>query len=99
MKIPATFQLVNTTWRVTRMSDDIAEAGSAEGDCCRRRCEIRLHLSPDNDTEDVYCHELSHALLEFTTRPKLAKDERFVQSLGEVLCQYMNSAKGTFDRS
>lgn len=81
------------------MPEEVATAGNMHGDCNRSKSLIRLYVSQDSDIEDVYCHELSHALLEFTTRPKLASDERFVQSLGEVLCQYLNTAKGTFDRS
>jgi hypothetical protein len=68
------------------------------GDCDRNKTLIRIHVSEESDLEDSFSHELAHALLEFTTRPKLSKDERFVQSLGEVLCQYMNTLKGTFDR-
>lgn len=96
MKIPATFQLVNTNWTVKPMSSDVAEAGDRHGDCSRSTTTIRLHVSEEHCLEDTYCHELAHALLEFTTKPKLAKDEPFVQSLGEVLCQYLNTAKGAF---
>jgi hypothetical protein len=98
VKIPTTFQLVNTTWNVEGMPEEVASAGNMHGDSHRSKTLIRLYVSQESDIEDDYCHELAHALLEFTTRPKLSKDEKFVQSLGEVLCQYMNTAKGTFPR-
>lgn len=98
MKIPATFQLVNTTWTVEKMSQEVAEAGNRHGDCDRTRTTIRIHVSSESNKEDTFCHELAHALLYFTTKPKLSEDERFVQSLGEVLHQYLNSAGGTFNR-
>jgi len=96
MKIPATFRLVNTLWEVLPMSDEVAEAGDRHGDCDRTRTTIRIHVSSESDKEDTFCHELAHALLAFTTKPKLSKDEAFVQSLGEVVHQYMTSADGRF---
>lgn len=98
MRIPTSFKLVNTTWTVERMSDEIAEAGSRDGDCDRTRTTIRIHVSSNSDPEDTFCHELGHALLAFTTKPNLAKNEKFVQSLGEVLCQFFNTEDGTFSK-
>lgn len=98
MRIPTSFQLVNTTWTVDRMSEEVAEAGERHGDCDRTKTVIRIHLSSDSDPEDTFCHELGHAILAFTTKPKLAKNEEFVQSLGEVLCQFFNTAEGTFSK-
>ena len=96
MKIPATFKLVNTAWTVEQMSTEVAEAGDRHGDCDRTRTVIRIHVSSESDKEDTFCHELAHALLFFTTKPKLSKDEAFVQSLGEVIHQFLDTAEGKF---
>lgn len=96
MKIPARFRLVNTKWTVEKMADEVAEAGKMMGDCDRTRTTIRIHVSSDSDKEDTFCHELAHALLFFTTKPKLSDDEKFVQSLGEVLHQFFDTAEGKF---
>ena len=80
------------------MDEEVALAGNMHGDCDRAKTLIRLHVSQECDIEDSFGHEWAHAVLEFTTKPQLSKDEKFVQSLGEVFCQYMNTAKGAFDR-
>jgi Zn-dependent peptidase ImmA (M78 family) len=79
------------------MPTDMAELGERHGDCCKEKAKIRVHLDSENPEEMVehtFFHELVHALLYATTRPKLSDDEKFVDSLGAALHQYEQTKKG-----
>ena len=79
------------------MPDEVAEMGDRHGDCCKERAKIRLHTNsdrPDEMVSSTYFHELAHALLYYTTKPKLSDNEAFVDSLGAALHQYEQTKKG-----
>lgn len=90
--IPKTFKLVNRDWRVVRLADHLAEDLGVHGDCERAKAIIRIKM--DDCADATFYHELAHALLYVSTRPKLSKDEDFVESLGSALHQFMLTRKG-----
>lgn len=92
--IPKSFQLINRLYRVEKMSDEISQAGRIHGDCDRAKALIRVNLDSPENSEATFYHELSHALLYATTKPKLSDNEEFVDSLGAALHQYMQTRKG-----
>lgn len=92
--IPKSFQLVNRTYRVEKMGDDVAEAGERHGDCNRAKALIRINFDSPENSEHTFYHELAHALLYATTKPKLSDNESFVDSLGAAIHQYMLTRKG-----
>ena len=97
MKLPTSFKLVNRTYEVVPMHEDTADAGDKHGDCDQAKARIRVHITENAElTEHTYFHELAHALLFATTKPKLSYDEKFVDSLGAVLHQYEQTKRGTF---
>lgn len=95
--IPKRFTLVNREYRVQKMAKDVAEAGEQFGDCDRAQGLIRVKFDNQKNAEHTFYHELVHALLWTTTKPKLSKNEAFVDSLGAALHQYMQTRKGTLE--
>jgi len=95
--IPASFKLINRNWKVSKLPKEIAEGLRRYGDCSKERAEIRLDTtSAKENVEHTFYHELVHALLEASTKPKLSNKEDFVDSLGAALHQYMTTRKGEF---
>lgn len=93
--IPKKFTLVNRTYTVQDMPAEIAE--SRLGDCNSIEARIRLAKGqPPECLEHTFYHELAHALLDASTKPKLSKKEGFVDSLGALLHQFMQTQKGEF---
>lgn len=96
--IPTRFQLVNRTYKVKAMDKALAEELKKHGDCDREDAVIRVELSNKENTEHTFFHELAHALLWTTTKPKLSDNEDFVDSLGAALHQYMTTKKGQLQK-
>ena len=93
--IPKSFKLVNRTLSVERMKDDVASAGSMHGDFNIKRGRIRVANTGFQEyDEHIFFHELAHAILESSPKPKLSKDEKFVDALGGLLHQFMQTQKG-----
>jgi hypothetical protein len=97
VSIPTSFHLVNRTYIVEELSSEVASDCNMVGDCNREKARVRVQLdgSSDDNSEHTFYHELAHALLWATTKPKLSSDEAFVDSLGALLHQYMQTKKGT----
>lgn len=95
--IPKSFKLVNRTYRVIPYPEGLADDLKRLGDCERNSGCIRLDTAtnPEN-LEHTFYHELAHALLYTTTKPKLSDNEDFVDSLGAALHQFMQTRKGEF---
>jgi hypothetical protein len=94
--IPKRFQLVNRTYTVKSMPAEIAE--KKHGDVDREMGLVRLAKDKaQQSTEHTFYHELAHALLWASTKPKLSDNEKFVDSLGALLHQYEQTKKGEYD--
>lgn len=95
--IPKSFKLVNRTYRVKPYPRGHADDLNRLGDCYRNGGCIRLDTRESRESlEHTYFHELVHALLFATTKPKLSDNEAFVDSLGAALHQYMQTHRGEF---
>ena len=94
MSIPTSFQLVNRKYRVEELDKGLAEELKLHGDCNRSEGRIRIELDNPQNSEHTFYHELAHALLYATTKPKLSDKEDFVDSLGAAIHQFMQTKKG-----
>lgn len=93
--IPLRFQLVNRKYKVKPFPKGQASELKREGDCDRGDAIIRLDTAATKESvEHTFYHELAHALLWTTTKPKLSDNEAFVDSLGAALHQFMQTKKG-----
>lgn len=94
--IPKKFTLLNRTYTVGHMPAELIE--KRLGDCTRTLGKVRLAPTVQNreSLEHTFFHELVHAMLDSTTKPKLTDNEAFVDSLSGVLHQYMQTKKGEF---
>lgn len=93
--IPKSFKLVNRTYKVEKMGRELAQDLGRYGDTSRGKAVIRLdETEPKENVEHTFYHELAHALLWASTKPKLSKKEDFVDSLGAALHQFMQTQKG-----
>ena len=91
--IPKHFQLINRKYIVCTMPEEIAEKN--HGDCSREMAVIRLAKGKaEESTQHTFYHELAHALLWASTKPKLSDNEEFVDSLGALLHQFEQTRKG-----
>ena len=98
MAIPTSFKLINRTYSVEEMLPEVADAMKALGRCDYDTATITLKTEQDPEAlESTFYHELAHALLALTTKPKLTYNEDLVESLGSVLMQYMQTKKGRFE--
>ena len=96
--IPKSFKLVNRSYKVKTLPKELADELRRYGDSNRGGAIIRLDTrEPKENLEHTFYHELAHALLWTTTKPKLSRNEDFVDSLGAALHQYMTTRKGDFN--
>ena len=95
--IPKTFNLVNRRYKVELLPPEIADELERIGDCHQNSAKIRIDTRECPESrEHTFYHELAHALLYATTKPKLSKNEAFVDSLGAVIHQFLQTRKGEF---
>lgn len=95
MVIPKKFKIVNRTYKVKPMSKEVVEGSKLLGDTCFKDALIRLDMDqPEECLEHTFLHELVHALLQVSTRPKLTHDEKLVDSIAGALHQYLQTKKG-----
>ena len=95
--IPKTFQQRNRKVTVKKMSKTLADELKRHGDFDSADYIIRLAPHENEETlESTFYHELAHCLLEGTTKPKLSENEAFVDSLGCMIHQYIQTKKGQY---
>ncbi len=93
--IPKKFSIVNRNYRVEPMPAEIGE--KRLGDQDRGNSLIRLNPAQTREgLEHTFYHELVHAMLDASTKPKLSANEDFVDSLGALLHQFMQTQKGEY---
>ena len=78
------------------MSKSLADELKRHGDFDQEAFIIRLAPAQLELLEHTFFHELAHCLLEGTTKPKLTNNEEFVDSLGAMIHQYIQTQKGEF---
>lgn len=95
MRIPTSFKLINRTYKIRPMREDVSNASKAIGHCHYDNADIEVKLDGKQELiEHTFYHELTHALLHASTKPKLAKDEKFVDHLAALIHQYEQTKKG-----
>ena len=97
--IPKSFTLVNRTYQVKPYPAGLAAELKRTGDCDKDTAQIRIDTSNCQDLQDhTFYHELVHAMLYASTKPKLSTNEDFVDSLGALLHQFMQTKKGQLQK-
>ena len=97
--IPKSFTLINRAYSVGSYVKGHADELKRNGDCDKETAKIRLDNSVDKEClEHTFYHELVHALLWASTKPKLSTNEDFVDSLGALLHQYEQTKKGEYKK-
>lgn len=95
--IPKTFQTRNRKVSVRKMSKSLSDELKRHGDWDDATAIIRLApQDSDEMLQSTFFHELAHCLLEGTTKPELSENEKFVDSLGAMFHQYMQTRKGEY---
>lgn len=94
-KIPKTFQLFGSDWKVKYNNDRLVDLGF-QGLCEYPQSLITLYKSsniPIDELNSTFLHELTHAILEAMNRDDLTSDENFVEIFSKLLYQYFKTAK------
>jgi hypothetical protein len=87
VKVPRSFTLAGITWRVEE-----TDAISDMGHCDSETATIRIRRSLSRQLKEAtFCHELQHAI-RFTSG-QTDHDERDVDAHGNLLHQFLNTAK------
>lgn len=95
--IPKSFKIVNRRYSVKAYDKGYAAELNRYGDCDRGAALIRLDTKqPTENLQHSFYHELAHALLYASTKPKLSNNEEFVDSLGALIHQFMQTRSGEF---
>ena len=94
--IPKTFLQRNRRVKVQRMSKALSDDLKRHGDFDTESYIIRLAPNDKETLEHTFCHELAHCLLEGTTKPELSENEKFVDSLGAMIHQYLQTKRGEY---
>ncbi len=87
MKIPKSFQLMGSTWKV----EEVPNLGVL-GQCLRDTLTIQLRKEiPKTVKETTFCHELHHCFLYQMGITEHSEEK--VDLMGALLHQYLNTAK------
>jgi hypothetical protein len=94
-RIPRHFSLLNhtITVRVLSKSEWPAKYIDAVGVWDNNKNEILLLKQPRTLLRHTFWHEATHALLDMMGQSKLSTNEAFVDSLGGLLAQLMDSSE------
>ena len=94
-RIPKSFQLLNhrITVRVFPQSEWPAKYADAVGVWDNTRNEILLLRQPKTVLRHTFWHEATHALLDMSGKSKLSSNESFVDAMGGLLAQMMDSTE------
>lgn len=85
MKLPKTFQLAGTTWRVEE-TDGLSEMGHCDTEEAVIRISSKL---PREIKESTFCHELVHAISD--TMGLREHNERDIDAFGHLLHQFLTT--------
>lgn len=94
-RIPRQFQLLNhrITVRVIPKSEWPAKYSDAVGVWDNTKNEILLLRQPKTVLRHTFWHEATHALLDMAGQSKLSSSESFVDAMGGLLAQMMDSTE------
>ena len=90
MKIPKQFELGGLTWKVVIVDHLPGAMGTTDNS----KAEIHLHKAiPSHVREQVFFHELVHAILFSMGKPADQHDEIFTDGFATFLQQFFKSKK------
>ena len=94
-RIPKKIQLLNhkITVKVIPKSRWPECDADAVGVWDNERNEIRILRQPRTQLHHTFWHEVAHAILDMMGETKISRDERFVDAIGGLLAQTMDSAE------
>jgi len=93
MNIPEVIKVGGVLYKVV-FTHDISESETWTGCCVFSKQEIRIKPDMGKEyTEEVFCHELVHAIAKQATVEFGEHEEVIVDSLGKVLQQVLNDNK------
>ena len=94
-RIPTTFHLLNhkITVRVLNKNEWPAKYADAVGVWDHNKNEILLLKQPRTVLRHTFWHEATHALLDMAGQSKLSTNESFVDAMGGLLAQMMDSTE------
>lgn len=92
MRIPKSLKLMGHTVKVECLPPAKWKQKECVGYFSPRDMKIAVLKRPGTGTEHAFTHELTHAML-YCMGHALYEDEQFVDTLGGLLHQAMNSAK------
>lgn len=90
MKIPTTYQLGGTTWKV----DQQKTLPGVMGQCIVQEATVQIVSTlPKQIKEQTFCHELIHSILFAMGKTGDLHDEVFVDGFATFLHQYLTTNK------
>lgn len=90
MFIPKKFKLFGRTFRITHPHK--IDKGSSWGSCDYGKASIKiLRRLSDEDKEQTYLHEMTHAILDGLEYKELSEDEKFVDLFSKALHQVLTT--------
>jgi hypothetical protein len=94
-RIPSQFNLLNhtITVRVLHKSEWPERYADAVGVWDVSRNEILLLRQPRTQLRHCFWHEVTHAILDMMGKSKLSTNEQFVDAMGGLLAQMMDSTE------
>lgn len=92
-RIPKTFKLMGHTISVRLVAKKDWKYKDEWGWWDPAKNEILLVKQPRTQLRHSFWHEVTHAMLDMVGQIKLSADERFVDQVGGLLAQIMDSAE------
>ena len=94
--LPKTFKLFDRTYTVRAMTaDDKREKGIEYGYFDYNTGEILIDVNDKPELNlSVFCHELTHAILDALDEDDLSENETFVTAFGSLLAQFLKTRRG-----
>lgn len=90
MIIPKSFKLFGRTFKVTQPKQ--IDGRSSWGSCNYGKAQIKvLKGLSDEDKEQTYLHEITHAILDGLEYNELSDDEKFVDLFSKALHQVLTT--------
>lgn len=103
IKIPKSFDLLGFKW-IVEFNNDRCNDKKVYGECSYGESKILLSTSQVNDKlsddkiNQVFFHELTHAILDCMNERDLSNDEKFVNMFGSLLHQSLKTAQFTHEK-
>jgi hypothetical protein len=93
--IPKSFRLMGQHWSVRVVPEKDWVGDENGGYCLHEQCAILVRDMPSPQVrEQIFYHELAHALMNKMGETELDEDEKFIDLLGSLLHQVLSTCEG-----